>query len=92
MNLSNFAHAVLALLAQAVIGFSTGNWWAGAAFGAAFYLGREVAQFETHRLRTWFESRETMPWYEGFKILNWSTDSKFDLLVPVVAVVLVALL
>ena len=37
----NFEHAFYALLMQAVIGLLTGNWWAGAAFGAAFFLGRE---------------------------------------------------
>ena len=90
MNASNFAHAALALLAQALIGVISGNWWAGAAFGAAFYFGREVAQFEQHRLATWFESRATMPWYEGFKITHWGTDALLDLAVPVIAVCAVA--
>jgi len=93
MNLSNLAHAALALLAQAAIGFSTGNWWAGAAFCGAFYFGREVAQHEYHMLATQYGTREGedgMPWYEGFKIMNWSTDSFFDLLIPSVAVIVAA--
>jgi len=95
MNYSNFLHALLALIAQAVIGLSTGDWWAGAAFGGAFYLGREVAQHETDRLkyygkRSSFGSDEGMPWYEGFKLTNWRTDAKLDLLVPTVVVVALA--
>lgn len=96
MNMSNVLHAALALMAQAGIGLLTGNWWAGAAFGIGFYAGREVAQHETDKLK-YFGKRagvldgEGMPWYEGFKVSNWSTDGKLDLLVPCVAVVAVAL-
>ena len=92
MNISQIFHALLACAVQAAIGLLTGDWWAGAAFGGAFYLGREVAQYEQHRLATYFESRSTMPWYEGFKIAGWSTDAKLDLLVPVAAVCIVAYL
>lgn len=95
MNASSLAHAALALLAQAAIGLTTGNWWAGAAFGGAFYLGREVSQFETSRLayfgkRASLGSDEGMSWYEGFKIAEWGADAKFDLAVPVVAVIAAA--
>lgn len=38
MNKTNFEHAAFALL--------TGDWWAVAAAGAFFFLGREHAQFE----------------------------------------------
>ncbi len=97
MNVSNIFHAVLALLAQAAIGLPTGNWWVGAAFGGAFYLGREVAQHEAHQLRTSYSERaslfdgEGMPWYEGFKAWRWSTDAKLDLIFPAVAVTAVAI-
>lgn len=89
MNVSNFYHAALALLAQAVIGLLTGDWWAGAAFGSAFYLGREVAQQEAHTIAERWGSRAAMPWYEGFLFHRWSTDGKFDMLVPTVAVTIV---
>lgn len=89
MNVSNFYHAALALTAQALIGFLTGNWWAGAAFGFAFYLGREVAQQETRMISGKWGSRAAMPWYDGFLFHRWSTDGKFDLLVPTVAVTIV---
>ena len=97
MNMSNVSHAFLALVAQAVIYFITKNLWIGAAFGSAFYFGREVAQHESDQVKRygkragWFDD-EGMPWYEGFKFLNWSTDSKYDLIFPVVAVYVVALL
>ncbi len=92
MNASSLAHAALALLAQAAIGLLTGNWWAGAAFGGAFYFGREVAQYESDQLKLYgFRGGEDgMPWYEGFKLTQWSSDAKFDLAVPVVAVCLTA--
>ena len=95
MNSSNLTHILLALFAQAAIGLSTGNWWAGAAFGGAFYFGREVAQHEAQRLE-YFGKRasifdgEGMPWYEGFKVWGWSKDGKLDLLFPVAAVLAVA--
>jgi len=97
VNPSNFAHAFLAVLAQVLIGLTTGNWWAGAAFGGAFYFGREVSQFETGRLkyfgkRASLGSDEGMPWYEGFRITQWSADAQFDLLVPVLAVCVMAYL
>lgn len=96
MNISSILHAALALLFQVVIGLLTNNWWAGAAFGSAFYFGREVAQHESHRLeyfghRASFGSDEGMPWYEGFKVSQWTTDSKLDLLLPVTAVSTVAI-
>ena len=88
--MTSILHAILALVFQATIGLLTGNWWAGAAFGGAFYFGREVAQWEQKRL-AYFGHRATtwkgngMPWYEGFKFWNWNTDAKFDLLMPVAA-------
>jgi len=44
MNQTNFEHAGFAVLMQLAIGLPTGNWWAGACFGIAFFLGREHAQ------------------------------------------------
>ena len=89
MNTSNFSHALLALIAQGLIYIATGNLWYGAVFGIAFYLGREVAQQEAHTIAERWGSRAAMPWYEGFLFHRWSTDGKFDLLVPAVAVTVV---
>ena len=46
MNRTNIEHLIYALLMQAVLGLLTGNWWIGAAFGAAWFIGREHAQAE----------------------------------------------
>ena len=55
-------HAVMALAAQALLGLTTGNWWAGAALGSAYFVGREVAQAE-YRWIEWFGKgrRANMP-------------------------------
>ncbi len=97
MNLSNIFHALLALAAQALIGLTTGNWWAGAALGAGFYFGRGVAQYEVDQLKVYGKRAgvldgEGMPWYEGFKVFNWGSDAQFDLIVPVAAVCIFALI
>ncbi len=90
MNRSNFMHAAWALAFQALIGLTTGNWWAGAAFGAAFFLGREHAQRE-YKLTAGGSVKGLDPW-EAFDLARWSPDALADLIVPVIAVVIVALL
>jgi hypothetical protein len=81
VNRTNFEHAGYALLMQLVIGLSTGNWWAGAAFGSAFFLGREHAQAQrTYQLGE----------FAAFDLRRWSLDARLDLAFPVVAVCLVA--
>ena len=93
IDLSPLYHALLAVAAQAVIGLLTGNWWAGAAFGAAFYLGREHAQAEHRWIKAFGNgSRSNMPWHGGFDPRVWRGDyaSLADWAVPVLAVVGVA--
>lgn len=80
MNQTNFEHAAYAVLMQVVIGAASGNWWAGAAFGIAFFIGREHAQREYHI----GDPSKLAPW-SAFDIWRWSLDSKLDLLFPVVA-------
>jgi hypothetical protein len=81
-------HAAFALAFQLIVGLSTGNWWAGAAGGALFYLGREHAQRE-YKLTAGASVKGLRPW-DGMDIANWSTDAKLDLAVPVAAVLAVA--
>jgi hypothetical protein len=77
MNRTHLEHLIYALLMQAVIGLSSGNWWAGAAFGAAFFLGREHAQAQrAYQLGD----------FRAFDFRLWSLDARFDLLCPVVGV------
>lgn len=93
IDLSPIYHAALALTSQAAIGLLTGNWWAGAAFGAAFYLGREHAQAEHRWIKTIGNgSRSNMPAWGGFDIRVWAGNyaSIADWVVPTLAVVGVA--
>lgn len=82
MNRTNFEHAFYALLMQAVIGLLSGDWWAGAAFGAAFFVGREHAQAQ---------SEYKLGDFAAFDVRHWSLDARLDLLFPVAAVCVVAL-
>jgi hypothetical protein len=78
MNQTNFEHAGYAALMQLVIGLITGDWFAGACFGIAFFLGREHAQAQDklgYTLKTTFQA---------FDVTKWSKDAQLDLLFPVV--------
>ena len=93
LDLSPLFHALLAVAAQVLIGLLTGNWWAGAAFGAAFYIGREHAQAEYRWIKEFGDGRRSnMPAWGGFDPRVWSGNyaSWLDWLVPAVAVVGVA--
>lgn len=91
MNLSNFAHATLAVWFQA---------WCvlislflkispltaaicGGLFTVGFYFGREVAQAE--------RKAGTPPWYSGFLPKNWSRDNFFDFVTPLAGNILFVL-
>jgi len=84
MNITHLEHVVYALMMLAAIGLLARNWWAGAAFGAAFFIGREHAQRE-------FEigNPSTLEPWEGFDLWNWSLDALLDMILPI-AVLLVA--
>lgn len=93
MNISNFAHAGLALIAQFIVAFIAVQFFAlsatpalimGALLGSGFYWGREVAQNE--------RKLGTPPWYSGFLIHFWSKDSVFDLLTPLFATIIVVVI
>jgi hypothetical protein len=87
MNRTNFEHAAYALAMQLAIGLLTSNWWAGAAFGAAFFIGREHAQAEAKvRKEGWAKH----PYFECFAPRYWGVDSLLDFIVPVIFVISVA--
>ena len=95
MNQTHFEHIAYALIFQFVIGFITGNWWVGAAFGAAFFLGREHAQAEEMFLEYHRQSRSDTKFLELRVLISpeaWNLDSVLDFVAPAVAVVCVALL
>lgn len=87
LNITNLEHAGYALLMQAIIGLITGNWWIGAAFGAAFFIGREHAQAEAKvRKEGWAK----YPEFECFAPRYWSADAMLDWIAPTLIVVTVA--
>lgn len=95
MNLSNLEHTVIALVMQAVIGLLTGNWWTGAAFGAAFFMGREHAQAEERYISANGGHRYSTPKAPEWAVFNlkyWNTDSLLDWIVPSVSVTFVAII
>jgi hypothetical protein len=93
MNRTNFEHLGYALLMQAAIGLLTGDWWAGAAFGAAWFLGREHAQAEYRYIHLNGGDRyatKRIPEFAAFDPRLWSQDSMMDFALPVVGVVAMA--
>ena len=91
MNASNFAHAILAVWLQAAcvliahfleISPLTAA-ICGGLFAVGFYFGREVAQAE--------RKAGTPPWYSGFLPKNWSRDSFFDFVIPLLGNILFVL-
>ena len=78
-------HAVVALAIQMIVGFATGNWWAGAAFGVGLYMGREHAQAEYRWIERFGAGRRAnMPWYGGFDVKVWTKKSVLDFMAPAV--------
>jgi hypothetical protein len=85
-------HIVLALAIQCPIGLLSGNWWMGAAAGAAFFLGREIAQAEYRNIEHNFGGRRAnMPWWGGFEPRAWTRKGLLDWLLPSAAVIAVAI-
>ena len=83
MNQTNFEHAGYAALMQLVIGVVTGDWFAGACFGIAFFVGREHAQAQAklgYTLKTTFQA---------FDVRKWSRDAQLDLLFPTIACLII---
>lgn len=81
-------HPIAAMAIQALVGLTTGNWWAGAAFGAAFFIGREIAQAEYRWINTYGRGlRANMPWWGPFDRRVWTkADQWLDWIMPLVAV------
>lgn len=97
MNRTNFVHALFALAIQALVlmvcrlsGIALGE-WLGAALAIGFFAGREYAQVEYKvRDRTGLPIADMMPWHV-VRPGMWSLDARLDLLFPVVACVLLAI-
>ena len=83
MNQTNFEHAGYAALMQLAIGLVTGDWFAGACFGIAFFVGREHAQAQA-KLGYTFKTT-----FQAFDVRKWSLDSQLDLLFPTSACLII---
>ena len=84
MDWTTLQHAVIALICSG-IGWLCGQPIAGAAFGAALFLGREHAQAEYR----WIErfgngKRANLPIWGAFDYRVWDMGSILDWLVPLV--------
>lgn len=82
-------HIIPALLMQ--LALSPIDWWLGAAFAIAYYLGREMAQAEYRVIQTYYAGkRANMPWWGGFQIRAWTLKSVLDVMFPAIATAFVA--
>lgn len=87
LNRTHIEHAAYALLMQAAVALVVGDLWLGAAFGAAFFVGREHAQAEAR-----VPPGTRMPELEALRARYWSVDAMLDWIAPLVAVVAAAAL
>jgi hypothetical protein len=84
--MKNLEHSAYALLFMAIIGLLTGNWFAGACFGSAFFVGREHAQAEYRVIEHFYEGkRANMPWHGGFERRAWNVKGILDFVLPIAA-------
>lgn len=85
-------HIIIALAIQALAGLTTGNWWAGAAWGAGFYLSRELTQAEYRWIETFGAGRRAnITWWGPFDPRVWrKADAWLDWVGPTLAVLVVA--
>jgi hypothetical protein len=60
--------------------------------GVGFFLGREHAQAEYRVIQKFYDGkRANMPWYGGFERRAWDKKSMLDWILPLTAVLSVAL-
>lgn len=85
-------HILFAAICTLSIGLATHQWWAGAAGGAAFYVGREFTQAEYRWIDAYgLGKRANMPLLGGLDYRVWNLKSLLDFILPtLVAVVLAA--
>ena len=86
-------HSAYALLFMAITGLLSGNWFAGACFGSAFFVGREHAQAEYRVIQKFYEGkRANMPWYGGFERRAWDLKSILDFGLPTIVTAIVLII
>jgi len=91
--MNHLAHLIIALVLQAIIGLVSGDWWAGAAAGSFYFIGREYAQAEYRNIEHNYDGRRAnMPYFGGLELRAWTLKGVLDFVLPSIAVILVALL
>jgi hypothetical protein len=90
--MTNLEHLLIALAVQAVLGWLTGNWWAGAALMSGVMMGREHAQAEYKWIERYGQGlRANLPWWGWADPRVWDVHSWFwNLSLPIAAVLLMA--
>ncbi|MBY0344934.1 MAG: hypothetical protein K2Q29_13875, partial [Sphingomonadales bacterium] len=63
-DLALVEHGLITAAVQLLVGWLTGNWWAGGGLTSGYFIGREIAQAEYR----WIEQfgtglRADMPWH-----------------------------
>lgn len=92
-NMNHLAHPVIALVIQAVIGLTSGDWWTGAAAGSFYFVGREYAQAEYRNIEQNYGGfRRSMPYFGGLDPKAWTLKGLLDWILPSLTVTAVALL
>ncbi len=81
MDTTPITHAVCAVIAQILVGLSTGNWAYGAIAGCTFFIAREHTQAEYRWIEKFGKGKRiNMPWWGGFDPRVWDVGSLLDFL------------
>jgi hypothetical protein len=79
-------HIPMALAMQLFFGNVFHDWWLGAAFGSAFFIGREITQAEYRWIEAYGSGlRANMPWWGAFDRRVWNAKSLVDFVAPAAA-------
>lgn len=83
MDWTPVLHALIALLAQVLVGLVVGNWWLGGALACCWWAAREHTQAEYRWIQAFAGGHRTgMPWWGGFDPKAWDWASVLDALFP----------
>jgi hypothetical protein len=89
--MNHLHHPVIALVLQAIIGIASGDWWAGAAAGSFYFVGREYAQAEYRAIEHFYGGRRAnMPYFGGLEPRAWTIKGLLDWILPSITVTAVA--
>lgn len=91
MDFTPLIHALIAVTAQLAVGKLTGNWWLGGAAACIWWIAREHTQAEYRVIYSYYSNkRANAPWWCGFEPRAWTLDGLLDWIIPIMAVVAVA--